>query len=151
MMKRLFATLIAAVLVALSHIAFAQATVCVSQELDGSITVRAWGSGSTRTDAREQARKQAVYDVLFKGVTQGADGYISRPIVNEPNARQKYRDYFDIFFMDRGAYMNYVSNADKRRKGNVKRVSSREIRYCITVRVLTPQLRQRLIEDGVIR
>ena len=147
-------TLLAIAILCLSSMLFnaeAQETVCVSQELDGSITVRAWGSGSNKTDALEQARKQAVYDVIFKGITSGAEGYMSRPILNEPNARQKYRDYFDIFFLDRGEYMKYVSGVDKRRKGNIKKDSSRDLRYCITVRVMVPELRARLKADGVLK
>ena len=31
-------------------------------------TLRAWGRGKNRTDAIEQAKKNAVRDVLFKGV-----------------------------------------------------------------------------------
>ena len=41
---------------------------CLAVELDGSETLRAWGRGKNRTDAIEQAKKNAVRDVLFKGV-----------------------------------------------------------------------------------
>ena len=65
--------------------AFAQETECISKELDGSLTLRVWGTGRNRTDAIEQARKQAVYDVLFKGVTRGNTDYNMRPIMTEVN------------------------------------------------------------------
>ena len=39
---------------------------CLGVELDGSETLRAWGRGKNRTDAIEQAKKNAVRDVLFK-------------------------------------------------------------------------------------
>ena len=43
-------------------------TICMSVDLDGSQTLRVWGKGSTQADAIEQAKKNAVYDVLFKGI-----------------------------------------------------------------------------------
>ena len=110
MKKLIFATL--ALLMSLS--AFAQETECISKELDGSLTLRVTGSGRNRTDALEQAKKQAVYDVLFNGVIKGNTDYNMRPIMTEVNARQRYQDYFDIFFMDRGEYSKYVSMEDKR-------------------------------------
>lgn len=45
---------------------------CLGVELDGSETLRAWGRGKNRTDAIEQAKKNAVRDVLFKGVVAGS-------------------------------------------------------------------------------
>ncbi|MBO4743830.1 MAG: hypothetical protein J5533_09395, partial [Bacteroidales bacterium] len=55
--------------------AFAQETECISKEMDGSLTLRVWGTGRNRTDALEQAKKQAVYEVLFKGITRGNTDY----------------------------------------------------------------------------
>lgn len=123
---------------------------CISVEQDGSQTLRVWGKGRNRSDAVEQAKKDAVYYVLFKGVLKGNKGYNLRPIVTEVNARERYRDYFDIFFMDGGEYLNYVSMAD-RRLGSTKKVKTdTQVMYCVTIRVLIPELRQRLIRDGII-
>ena len=40
-------------------------TECISVEQDGSQTLRVWGKGRNRVDAVEQAKKNAVYEVLF--------------------------------------------------------------------------------------
>ena len=130
--------------------AFAQETECISKEMDGSITVRVWGTGRNRTDALEQAKKQAVYDVLFKGITRGNTDYNMRPIMTEVNARQRYQDYFDIFFMDRGEYRKYISMEDKRAGSTRTRRNYRDVTVGTTVRVLVPQLRARLKEDGLL-
>ena len=130
--------------------AFAQETECISKEMDGSLTVRVWGTGRNRTDALEQAKKQAVYDVLFKGITRGNTDYIMRPIMTEVNARQRYQDYFDIFFMDRGEYRKYISMEDKRAGSTRTRRNYRDVTVGTTVRVLVPQLRARLKEDGLL-
>ena len=130
--------------------AFAQETECISKEMDGSLTVRVWGTGRNRTDALEQAKKQAVYDVLFKGITRGNTDYNMRPIMTEVNARQRYQDYFDIFFMDRGEYRKYISMEDKRAGSTRTRRNYRDVTVGTTVRVLVPQLRSRLKEDGLL-
>ncbi|MCH5174100.1 MAG: hypothetical protein J1D85_07840 [Bacteroidales bacterium] len=130
--------------------AAAQETECIGKELDGSLTLRVWGTGRNRTDALEQAKKNAVYDVLFKGVTKGVTDYNMRPVMTEVNARARYQDYFDIFFMDKGEYLKYVSMEDKRSGSTKVRRNYREVSLCTTVRVLVPQLRARLKQDGLL-
>ena len=146
-MKKILFTLMALFLAAG---AFAQETECISKEMDGSLTLRVWGTGRNKTDALEQAKKQAVYDVLFKGVTRGNTDYNMRPIMTEVNARQRYQDYFDIFFMDRGEFLKYVSMEDKRAGSTRVKRNFRDVTVGTTVRVLVPQLRARLKADGVL-
>ena len=126
-------------------------TECISVEQDGSQTLRVWGKGRNRSDAIEQAKKDAVYEILFKGVLKGNKGYNLRPLVTEVNARERYQDYFDIFFMDGGEYLKYVSMADKRMGSTKKVKTDTRVRYCVTVRVLVPELRMRLKEDGILK
>ena len=147
-MKKL---ILAALALILSAGAYAQETECIGKEMDGSLTLRVWGTGRNRTDALEQAKKQAVYDVLFKGVTKGNTDYNMRPIMTEVNARQRYQDYFDIFFMDRGEYLKYISMEDKRAGSTkVSKRNFRDVTLGVTVRVLVPQLRARLKSDGLL-
>ena len=148
----LFCAAIMAVCFAQEAQAQSYQTECISVEQDGSQTLRVFGKGRNRSDAIEQAKKDAVYEVLFKGVLKGNKGYNLRPVVTEVNARERYQDYFDIFFMDGGEYLKYVSMAD-RRLGSTKKVknSDAQVGYLVTVRVLIPELRQRLKQDGVIK
>ncbi|MBO4475943.1 MAG: hypothetical protein J5737_04415 [Bacteroidales bacterium] len=147
-MKKL---VLAALALFLAAGAFAQETECIGKEMDGSLTLRVWGTGRNRTDALEQAKKQAVYDVLFKGITKGNTDYNMRPIMSEVNARERYQDYFDIFFMDRGEFLKYISMEDKRAGSTrvIKR-NYRDVTVGVTVRVLVPQLRARLKADGLL-
>ena len=70
-------------------------TVGLGSERDGSMTVRAWGKGKDKADALEQARKNALYDVIFKGVKKGEGTFNARPIIYEVNAETKYEYYFN--------------------------------------------------------
>ena len=68
---------------------------CLGTELDGTETLRVQGKGSSKSDAIEQAKKNAVYAVIFQGIRNGADkGCDMRPLVTEVNAREKYEEYF---------------------------------------------------------
>jgi len=147
-MKKL---IFAALALLLTAGAYAQETECIGKEMDGSLTLRVWGTGRNRTDALEQAKKQAVYDVLFRGVAKGNTDYTMRPIMTEVNARERYQDYFDIFFMDRGEFLKYISMEDKRAGSTkVTKRNFRDVTVGVTVRVLVPQLRARLKADGLL-
>jgi hypothetical protein len=67
-------------------------------EGDGSQTLKSWGNGRNRKDACEQAKKNAVKEVLFKGIIHGRSGCEQRPLVPEVNAEMKYENFFNSFF-----------------------------------------------------
>ena len=94
---------------------------CMGVELDGSQTLRVLGYGRNRSDAKEQAMKNAVWAVVFDGIREGVSGCNMRPLVTEVNARERYEDYFNVFFADGGEYKKYVTLRDtKKRSANKK-------------------------------
>ncbi len=126
-------------------------TQCLGVEEDGSQTLRAWGFGRKKKDAVEQAMKNAVRDVLFKGIKEGMDGCNMRPMITEVNARERYADYFNKFFADGGKYKSFVSLKDENKKKSRESVkSSLGTRWSVTVRILCPKLREQLIKDKII-
>jgi hypothetical protein len=129
-------------------------TECLGIEMDGSQTVKAWGNGRNRFDAIEQARKNAVNDVLFNGIYEGKQDCEKRPVVAEVNARQKYEEYFNKFFSDGGEYKKFVSLKDERigQKVSRDRKGARQsITHGVVVRVLRAELKQKMIEDKIIK
>ncbi len=84
-------------------------TECLGDNLDGTIRLRAWGSGLSKPDAIQRAQKQAIQEVLFRGITKGQGGCPVIPILTMPNARAKHAAYFDDFFADSGDYKTYVT------------------------------------------
>lgn len=126
-------------------------TTCLGVEEDGSQTVRAWGLGRNKRDAVDQAKKNAVRDVIFSGIRSGADGCNMRPLLNEVNARERHEDYFNKFFKDGGEYKKYVSDADEKRHSKDKKVNSINVRYGVTLRVMRTQLKEHLQKDGLIK
>jgi len=130
-------------------------TECLGVEGDGSQTVRAWGNGRNRSDAVEQAKKNGVRDVLFKGITYGRTECNQKPLVPEVNAQQKYEDYFNAFFADDGPYKDFVSGKDgsdlhPELFTSRQKAGSQET-YRVTIRILRNELKQKLMADGILK
>jgi len=126
-------------------------TECLGTEYDGSLTLRAWGEGNSKKDAIEQAKKKAVREVIFKGITRGVNDYHMRPLVVESNATEKYQDYFNRFFSDGGDYLQYVNMKDEKSNSRQMMENRQVYKYGVTVRVLSSELKQRLQKDGIIK
>ncbi|MEI7596368.1 MAG: hypothetical protein WCK02_11520 [Bacteroidota bacterium] len=130
-------------------------TECMGVELDGSQTLKAWGSGRNRADAIEQAYKNAIRDVLFTGILEGKTECSVKPLVPEVNAQEKYEDYFNKFFADGGTYKEFVSEKDGS-KYHIEVVKQREKSgsqemYGVVVRVLRAELKQKLKTDNILK
>lgn len=123
---------------------------CMGVELDGSQTLRVQGYGRNRVDAKEQAMKNAVWAVIFDGIRDGVGGCNTRPLVTEVNAKERYEEYFNIFFTDNGEYKNYVSLRDTKLRSGGRNKDKLGYAYDLTIRVLRAELKARLKADNVI-
>lgn len=123
-------------------------TQCLGQ--DGEYqTLRVWGKGNNKAEALESAKKNALRDVIFKGITAGNGNCKTRPLLAVPNAEEKYEQYFNAFFRKGGAWNKYVRIDEKR--GSRKASKSSEIEnWETTVEVNVTELESRLIEDNVL-
>lgn len=129
-------------------------TECMGVELDGSQTVKAWGRGKDRNDAVEQARKNAVRDVIFKGIRKGSDECNMKPLIVEVQAQEKYEDYFFAFFADGGKYAEFVSDVDESlfpKIGKDRRAQGSEVSYGVIIRVLRQELKRQLKQDNILK
>jgi hypothetical protein len=129
-------------------------TECLGIELDGSQTVKSWGNGRNRFDAVEQAKKNAVNDVLFNGINEGKQDCEKRPVLVEVNARQNHEKYFNAFFSDGGEYKDFVSLKDERNIDKINRDmkgARQSVTHGIVIRVLRAELKQKMLDDGIIK
>lgn len=124
-------------------------TKCLGVEGDGSQTLRAWGKGTTKADAIEQAKKNAVSDVLFKGIP-GTGECNQTPLVPEVNARQRYAKYFNPFFADGGEYSKFVREEIGNQASRLEARGTSINNWGIIVTVDREGLRQQLERDGVL-
>lgn len=122
-------------------------TECLDNRLDGSLILKAWGRGKNEHDGVEQAKKNALKDVLFNGIKKNQD-YI-KPLIIEVNAETKYEDYWNKFFSTNGLYLNFVSLQKGVKKTELK--SGEEVTYGIMVRVLRQNLKKQLLADNILK
>ncbi len=129
-------------------------TECLGIELDGSQTVKAWGNGRNRLDAVEQAKKNALRDVIFRGILEGKQDCNQKPLVFEVNAQEKYEDYFNLFFTDGGEYRNFISLRDERigdKLNRDRKKTAESVTNGLILRVLRSDLKVKLISDKIIK
>ena len=155
-MKRIIISLVSIIAInfninAQTHTIYNRTSIsCIGVELDGSQTLRVHGYGRNRADAKEQAMKNAVWAVIFDGIRDGSQGCNIRPLVTEVNAKERYEDYFNIFFADGGEYKKYVSLRDTKRRSADRIKDKVGYSYEMTIRVLRAELKNRLKADNVI-
>ena len=128
------------------------ATKCMGTEMDGSYTLESWGKGRNIFDATEQAKKNAVRDVMLRGIKEG-EGECSRDaLIISPKAEANYEEYLAAFFTDDGPYKEFVSLRDERVLNKVKRnlKRSKEMQQrMVVVRVNRLALKKKLKEDKI--
>ena len=93
-----------------------------------------------------------MYDILFNGI-QSSNSRISslRPLLLEVNAKDKYENYFNAFFVDGGAYQEYTNFSDSRILTGNKYSNRLQILVQVTVTVDVEALKQKLIEDNILK
>lgn len=129
-------------------------TECLGIEMDGSQTVKAWGNGRNRFDAVAQAKKNAVGDVLFKGIIDGKSDCDQKPVLAEPNVRSKNEEYFNVFFSDGGEFENFVSLKDERLEQKIMRDrkgARKSVTHGFVIRVDRAGLKQKMKQDGILK
>jgi len=129
-------------------------TECMGVEGDGSQTVKGWGSGRNREDAVEQAKKNGVRDVLFKGIRNGKQECNQKPVLFEVNIQEKKEDYFNAFFADQGPYKEFITGEDGSDLhpsvvANRKKAGD-QVTYGVIIRVQRAKLKERMIQDGIM-
>lgn len=124
-------------------------TECMGTSFAGSETVMTWGSGTTKQDAIEQAKKNALHTIIFDGIRKGKSGCSTSPLITVVNAEKKYASYFNNFFTD-GNYNEFITVESKSSEIK-KEKNDQEIKYGIIVSVNTAALRQKFINDNIIK
>ena len=127
---------------------------CLGSELDGSNTLLVFADGRNRSDAVEQAKKEALRTVIFSGVSYGKEVCDQKPILLEINASIKYEKYFYEFFKDDGEYRNFVSVSDERISNKVLRdrmLGRKQIKNSVVCRVQRYKLKEKLLNDKILK
>ncbi len=122
---------------------------CMGTGMDGTQLIKVWGYGKKPNVAAYQAKKNAVHAVIFKGITGGKSGCMTRPLVTKPGAEVQHSDYFNTFFSNGGHYLSFVSQTGDGTMDRIK-VGRRQYKIGVVVAVKHAQLRKELETAGII-
>ena len=125
-------------------------TTCEGSAFNGNQFVLAWGKGYSKDEAIEQAKKEALNTVLFKGIQKGKQGCQINPIVTEVNARDRHAGYFDYFFSNANVYSQFITVVTKGNK-QVEQKNDKEIKIGIVFDIDMTSLRNKLINDNILK
>ena len=71
----------------------------------GTYLVKVWSYSKKPDVALDQAKKNAVHGIVFKGFSSRPGMPGQRALANNPFVEQERADFFKKFFADRGPYM----------------------------------------------
>lgn len=124
----------------------------VQQGVQGTYLIKVWSYSKKPDLAIEQAKKNAIHGIIFKGYA-GKDAIQGqKPITNNSNLENEKSDFFKEFFIDNGKFNKYVSLSndgavaaeDRMRVGN-------EFKIGVVVSVNVSLLRKYLEDEGIIK
>ena len=117
----------------------------------GSYLVKTWTYSRDPATAKEQAKKNAVHGIIFKGFPDNGRVKGQRPLINDPKAEDEHKAFFESFFEPGGDYQKYVTLADH---GAIKagdRIKiGKEYKIGVITTVNVAELRKRLENEGII-
>jgi hypothetical protein len=117
----------------------------------GSYLIKVWSYAKKQNAAIEQAKKNAVHGVIFRGFTgmNGAAG--QKPLTNNPNLEEEQRDFFNAFFADGGKYMKFATISNDGSIAARDRLKvGKEYKIGVIVSVNVSELRKDLENAGII-
>jgi hypothetical protein len=119
---------------------------------DGTKVFKVWGEGKYASEAIMKAKSDAVAACIFKGLPGGAGTAPTPPIISEPNAENKYADYFETFFAVGGKFLQYIAvTTDGDPSGQDRLKIKKGYKVAIYVQVMYDALRRQLEADNIAR
>lgn len=119
---------------------------------DGTKFIKVWGYGKKVDDAIVQAKKNAVYACLFKGLPSAPEANATPAICRSTGTYDQHREYFDAFFETGGPYINYINiTTDGVPSGQDRLKIKGGYKVGLYVQVMYDNLKDRMEEDGITR
>ena len=119
---------------------------------NGTYLVKVWSYSKKADIAMEQAKKNAVHGIIFKGFSDVKGGQSQKPLARDPNIEQTKADFFSDFFAEGGKYMKFVSLTNDGAIGAGDRIKvGKEYKVGVIVSVRKEDLRKDLEAAGIIK
>ncbi len=119
----------------------------------GSSNVKVWSYAADANVARDQATKNAIHGILFRGIPANTAKRISAqpPIVEDFSAEQANKAFFDEFFKDGGEYLRYATKTTSAGNDEILKYGKKNFKVGVVVTVQYDALRKMLEKRGIIK
>ncbi len=127
---------------------------CAGTGSQGTYLVKVWSYSKKPKIAIEQAKKNAIHGIIFKGFSGGGQGCTSqKALARTPSLEFDHADFFKEFFKDGGRYMKFVSSSTDASvgAGDVLKVSKKLYKVGVVVSVQKDALRKDLEAAGILK
>ncbi|HRZ97484.1 MAG TPA: hypothetical protein P5084_08010 [Paludibacter sp.] len=118
----------------------------------GSYLIKVWSYSKKPQVALDQAQKNAVHGIIFRGFLgiSGVPG--QRPLTNNPNLEVEQAEFFKNFFANGGKYMKFVNVTNDGAVSAEDRLKvGKEFKIGVIVSVNVAGLRKDLEDAGILR
>lgn len=115
--------------------------------------IKVWSYSNNPEVAIEQAKKNAVHGIIFRGISGTGGVQPKPPLTSDTNLEQEQASFFEPFFSDGGKYMKFVNLTND---GSVAaedrlKIDKNTYKIGVLVSVNVSALRKDLEEAGVVR
>ncbi|MEE2954384.1 MAG: hypothetical protein VX347_04340 [Bacteroidota bacterium] len=125
---------------------------CIGEGKKGtySLKVYSYTKKPTKAYVHDEAKRNAVHGVIFKGVSAGKCSS-KPPLARNPNLENEKKEFFESFFADGGKYTKFVTVSSGIEPGDITKISKKEFKVGLNVAVNIDLLRKDLEAAGVIQ
>jgi len=117
--------------------------------LEGTELFKVFTYCKKENDCFEYAKIDALKAILFKGIPGSG---LQRPLVSDPGAEDKFRDYFKSFFSEGGKYLNFVAISNDGSIEDDDRLKvGKQLKIGVVVSVQKANLRRELEAVGIVK
>lgn len=118
----------------------------------GTYLVKVWSYSKKPNVAIEQAKKNAVHGIIFRGFATKDRVEGKEALARNPNLEMEKQEFFDDFFADGGKYMKFVSvTGDGSVAAEDRLKVGKEYKIGVVVSVNVGSLRKDLETAGIIK
>lgn len=118
---------------------------------DGTKLIKVWAMDKKVDAAVYKAKKNAVLATIFRGLPAGG-GQSRTPAICKDGDYDKNVDFFENFFADGGAYLNYINmSSDGMPSGRDRLKMKKGYKCAIVVSINFDGLRKYLEDQGIAR
>lgn len=120
---------------------------CSGVGATGTYLVKVWSYSKKEATATNQAVKNAVHGVIFKGFAGGNGCSTQRPLIKDPAIETDKAEFFEKFFGEGGDFQKFGSATN-----NIEVIKvGKEYKVGVIVSIYKDNLRKNLEDAGIIR